>query len=84
MMRLSFVLILCGVFLTGLAGLEQVILFSTVFLKTQNMTMNGIDINVPDYIWGITKFTFGSGIACFVAGIIALVVKITTQIRGNK
>ncbi|MDR9856217.1 hypothetical protein RJP21_21680 [Paenibacillus sp. VCA1] len=62
--------------MSGLAGLEQVLLFSAVFLKTQNMTMNGVDINVPSYIWGITKYTFAGGIISIVAAIIIFLVMI--------
>jgi len=74
--KIGALLLSLGLGMIVISGLEKVILFSAVFSKTHAMSMESIRINIPDYIWNITEYTYISGLVLLILGVIGLLAGI--------
>jgi hypothetical protein len=77
MKGLGLVLILSGIILMALSGLEKVLIFSS-FNGTVNEMQAIVDLT-PSYIWSITKYTFWFGVTSFIMGLLLFFLVKTTK-----
>lgn len=66
MKRLGIALLVSGIGLIGLSGLEKVLIFVAVSSRT--IQIEGVKGLTPPYIWGITNLTFFMGLFLSILG----------------
>lgn len=71
---IGITIFICGVFLTGLSGLQKVIMISSVIEISKTKNFSGNIIYIPDYIWNISNWTFVIGLIMVVTGIVLVVI----------
>ncbi|TFB12909.1 hypothetical protein E3U55_16900 [Filobacillus milosensis] len=78
----TIITFLGGIFV-GLSGLEKILIFASLSSFNPNITSDIQEVKAftPEYIWSITNYTFGFGIALFLIGI---VIFLATYLVNNK
>jgi hypothetical protein len=70
MRAVGIALLVTGVFLTSLSGLEKIIIFLDYNERVGDI--NSLKNIAPEYIWNITNFTFISGLLLLIIGLLIL------------
>jgi hypothetical protein len=68
MMRaIGIALLVSGILLAGLSGLEKILIY--ISLNQQTSSMQYLKGVTPKYIWNITNYTFNFGILTLICGV---------------
>jgi hypothetical protein len=70
MRAVGIALLVTGVFLISLSGLEKIIIFLDYNERVGDI--NSLKNIAPEYIWNITNFTFISGLLLLIIGLLIL------------
>jgi len=79
---LGIVFVFSGINLMGLSGLEKVLIF--LAYNGDIHQMQAIINLTPTYLWNITNFTFGFGLAFFIIGLGIFFLDLKKELLNNK
>ncbi|MNI97198.1 hypothetical protein D3C73_1557980 [compost metagenome] len=84
MKMFGIALLLSGIFLLGLSGLEKVIIFAAIVTSFKAIDISTLKDLTPPYIWNLTNLTFTGGIILLIAGLVLFLIYLAQERKMNQ